>query len=185
MFLEDIAERLDQVRWTGTGFTARCPAHEDNTPSLNIRRGSTGVLIKCQVGCTFFQVVEAMGLRPIDFKYDTMFTSKSHNFTDKTAEMMKKLTVDTRVMPKTFEAVCDIALEPDLRVMSTAMMDYPEFINLEFDEAMKMSVIAFDGPIYVMVKDHLDRYGPDYGPETKAEIGRRLWHTWRTGKSGR
>jgi hypothetical protein len=39
---------LDQVRETANGWTASCPAHDDQTPSLSIREGTQGkVLLKC------------------------------------------------------------------------------------------------------------------------------------------
>lgn len=65
--LERVLDRLDDahVRTNGAGYTARCPAHEDRNNSLSITEGEDGrVLIKCFTGCTFDEVVAALGLKP-------------------------------------------------------------------------------------------------------------------------
>ena len=33
---------------TPRGFLVRCPAHNDNTPSLNIDQGDRGVVMQCR-----------------------------------------------------------------------------------------------------------------------------------------
>ena len=44
-------------------FTARCPAHDDRTPSLSVRAGTDGrVLLLCRAGCPTERVLEAIGL---------------------------------------------------------------------------------------------------------------------------
>ena len=184
MFIEDIPEHFDQVRWTANGFTALWPAHADRAPSLTVRRGSTGVLVKCQVGCSFFEVVAGAHLQPIDFKYGSQFSASSPDFMDKTLAVMQQLTVGSDKKPETFEEVCDLALEPPVEKLVEAMMAYPDFIGMSFEDAMKMSVIAFDGPIWVMCAEEMGKYGNDWG-DAREEIGRRLWFTWRTGKPGR
>jgi putative DNA primase/helicase len=46
----EIARTLGGKRY-GDGFLARCPAHEDRTPSLSIRDGKRAVLLTCFAGC--------------------------------------------------------------------------------------------------------------------------------------
>ena len=42
-------------------WIARCPGHDDHTPSLSIGVGADGrVLLHCQAGCTFDEVLAAM-----------------------------------------------------------------------------------------------------------------------------
>jgi hypothetical protein len=50
----------------GQGFMARCPAHDDHTPSLSIDPGITGVLLKCFAGCPTPTIVAALGLTMAD-----------------------------------------------------------------------------------------------------------------------
>lgn len=47
---EDLVGRLGG-RWHGSYGVARCPAHDDGSPSLSIRDGERAVLLKCHAGC--------------------------------------------------------------------------------------------------------------------------------------
>jgi hypothetical protein len=58
-----LVARLECVRKSGRGWTARCPAHEDLTASLSITSGDDGrVLIHCFAGCRAADVVAASGM---------------------------------------------------------------------------------------------------------------------------
>lgn len=62
-----VLDRLDGVKKNGTGFTARCPAHEDRENSLSLNTGDDGrALVKCFRGCDFERIVTALGLSPGD-----------------------------------------------------------------------------------------------------------------------
>lgn len=62
-----LLQRLDKVRKTGKGWTARCPAHEDKTASLSIAQGDDGrVLLHCFAGCSAIDVIGAIGLSVAD-----------------------------------------------------------------------------------------------------------------------
>ena len=56
--------RLQGVRKRGSSqWSARCPAHDDKSPSLSIRENPDGrVLLHCFGGCHTRNVVEALGL---------------------------------------------------------------------------------------------------------------------------
>jgi hypothetical protein len=65
MKAEIILERLDMVRKTGSNkWIARCPAHQDGTPSLSVTEVSNGerVLIHCHAGCGALDILESVGL---------------------------------------------------------------------------------------------------------------------------
>lgn len=50
-------------RQTGDGYAARCPSHEDRSPSLSIGTGDDGrVLVHCHTGCTHAAIVAALGI---------------------------------------------------------------------------------------------------------------------------
>ena len=50
----------------GDGYSCRCPAHDDNSPSLTITPKLGKVLLHCHAGCTFEQIVSALGLQKSD-----------------------------------------------------------------------------------------------------------------------
>jgi hypothetical protein len=59
-----ILARLAQVRKTTSGWSARCPAHDDQNPSLSITVGDDGrVLLHCHAGCSFDAVLNALGMQ--------------------------------------------------------------------------------------------------------------------------
>ena len=64
--IQDVLGRLDAVKRTGPSeWQARCPAHDDRTPSLSISDGRKGVVLHCHAGCDQKAVVGALG---VDFK---------------------------------------------------------------------------------------------------------------------
>jgi AAA domain len=63
-------DRLEGVvRNNGTTATARCPAHEDRSPSLSLRHIEGSVLLHCFAGCHAEDVLAALGLGLADL-YD-------------------------------------------------------------------------------------------------------------------
>ncbi|KFE34193.1 DUF7146 domain-containing protein [Thioclava atlantica] len=56
----DLTRRLGGA-WHGGYGTARCPAHEDRSPSLSLADGSAGrVLLKCHRGCSYAEIRSAL-----------------------------------------------------------------------------------------------------------------------------
>jgi len=64
MSAEALLSRLDGVRRTGRDrWLARCPAHEDRTPSLSVRELDDGrVLVHDHAGCKVEDILGAVGL---------------------------------------------------------------------------------------------------------------------------
>jgi len=65
MSAAQLLDRLEKVKQTGPGrWIARCPAHEDRSPSLSIRELDDGrVLLHCFGGCGALDVLDALGLQ--------------------------------------------------------------------------------------------------------------------------
>ena len=62
-----VLSRLDSVKRSGSGWTAKCPTHDDNTASLAIGEGDDGgVLLHCHAGCEFAAIVKSLGLAMAD-----------------------------------------------------------------------------------------------------------------------
>lgn len=64
MAVQDIINRLEHYREVHEGqWIARCPAHDDRSPSLGIKSLDDGrVLINCLAGCGAADVLDAVGL---------------------------------------------------------------------------------------------------------------------------
>ncbi len=62
-----VLDRVERVQAQSNGWTARCPAHPDNENSLSFCEGQDGrVLVRCHAGCTFAEIVAALGLEQRD-----------------------------------------------------------------------------------------------------------------------
>lgn len=60
---EIVLPKLDRVQKTADGFQSRCPAHEDNLPSLSLGYGTKHpVIFKCHAGCDPDDILKALGL---------------------------------------------------------------------------------------------------------------------------
>ena len=73
MSADALLSRLDKVRQTGPGrWLARCPGHEDKSPSLSIRElDDARLLLHCFGGCEVEQVLSALGL-----DFDALYPEK-------------------------------------------------------------------------------------------------------------
>lgn len=61
--VEQVLSRLKNVVVATRGWTALCPAHGDTMNSLSVAEGDDGrVLLKCFAGCSFEEVVAALGV---------------------------------------------------------------------------------------------------------------------------
>ncbi|MGE4131901.1 MAG: hypothetical protein AB7F86_09695 [Bdellovibrionales bacterium] len=61
--IETIASHLGGKR-SGSGFIAKCPAHDDHSPSLSLSDSHDGrILVKCHAGCSQEAVVDALKSR--------------------------------------------------------------------------------------------------------------------------
>jgi len=75
--VDRLLDRLPDARRNGEGFTARCPAHPDRTPSLSIAEGDDGrALVHCHAGCDHADVLAALDLGAEDLFPDRKSTDK-------------------------------------------------------------------------------------------------------------
>jgi len=59
--LEAFLGRLEDAKKIGGQYKARCPAHQDQHPSLTVREGHTWILLFCHTGCSAKQILDAVG----------------------------------------------------------------------------------------------------------------------------
>lgn len=69
--VEHILDRLERVRRSGRGWTARCPGPNhrrgDKSASLSVGEGNDGrALLHCFGGCSFAEIMGALGLEATD-----------------------------------------------------------------------------------------------------------------------
>ena len=71
MTAAEFLSSLDGVRARGAGkWSARCPAHADRSPSLSVREGDRGILLKCFAGCATEEICAAIGINVADLFFD-------------------------------------------------------------------------------------------------------------------
>ncbi len=65
--IDDLLAKFSKARKAGAGWVARCPAHDDTTPSLSISRSDDGRwLLYCHAGCELEAVLLAVNLETRD-----------------------------------------------------------------------------------------------------------------------
>ncbi len=86
----DTTEILESLhaRRSGSGWIARCPAHDDKAPSLSLKITETGRLLAyCHAGCTFDEIRQALGLT--GERFTSSENRKSSNRKDLTPEQIE------------------------------------------------------------------------------------------------
>jgi putative DNA primase/helicase len=63
---ETFAQLVRGTKRSGPGFTAHCPAHDDQHASLSFGDGVRGLVVKCHAGCRADAVAQSVGLRLSD-----------------------------------------------------------------------------------------------------------------------
>lgn len=85
----DFAELCDGVRSIGEGrYAARCPAHDDSSPSLSIKDGDTALLIHCYAGCEVADICAAVGIKIQELFDDNDFQPSRYPPKDKQLDEM-------------------------------------------------------------------------------------------------
>ena len=105
MTLSDLLQKLPNATKTATGWQARCPAHEDTSPSLSIGEGREGILLHCFAGCTTEAVCAALGIeaRELFFKSNGSQPARAvvatYDYTDESGKLLFQV---LRFDPKDF-----------------------------------------------------------------------------------
>ena len=76
MTAQDLLDRLEHVTGGKGKWMARCPAHQDHSPSLAINEAEDRVLIHCFAGCETVEVTAAIGLNVSDLFYKKLAGSE-------------------------------------------------------------------------------------------------------------
>ncbi len=101
--------RLDGVKTNGSfKWLARCPAHNDRSPSLAIKLVDDRILIHCFAGCSVHAVLDAVGLDMADLFPDRIANpgaskSKAQRFSP--YELFPLLIQEALILALAFDAV--------------------------------------------------------------------------------
>ena len=111
MQVTELLSRLQQVKKAGSGWSARCPAHEDQRSSLSISTGNDGrLLVHCHAGCSTEAVVGKIGLNLADLMPNINGNGRQHgngklkietqyDYADEAGELLYQV---CRMVPKDF-----------------------------------------------------------------------------------
>lgn len=106
MGVEVILNRLQGVVQTGKGWSAHCPAHDDQKRSLGVYVVDDGrIILKCYAGCTTRDVMSALGLKWSDVhgEYKRPDEGKTiaatYQYTDENGKLLYEV---VRFEPKSF-----------------------------------------------------------------------------------
>jgi hypothetical protein len=126
MQVEDFLSLLKGVRANGKGrWVARCPHHNDRSPSLAITKGDhVPILLHCFAGCDADQIVGAVGLELSDL----MPPRDPHFRDDQRTRIATPFTPEQAIMCLStestflFVAIADITRDKPLDALTKARM---------------------------------------------------------------
>lgn len=78
MTLDEFLPLLSGVRRQGSGYMAKCPAHDDNQQSLHISSNGTGLGLKCHAGCPNASIMAVL-----DLPWSALFNGAMQEKSDK------------------------------------------------------------------------------------------------------
>ena len=74
---EEIVQAL-KGRWNRGSGMCRCPAHEDDNPSLSVEQQNGRVLVHCHAGCPQDAVLDALAAQGLDIRHSNDVNSDGH-----------------------------------------------------------------------------------------------------------
>src|SRR5688572_14637741 len=98
----DSITRALKARRSGSCWMAKCPAHDDNNPSLSIREVDAKVLLHCHAGCTQREVIEALKARGVwqPSRVENPRIVATYDYTDEHGNLLYQI---VRYQPKDFK----------------------------------------------------------------------------------
>jgi hypothetical protein len=112
--VELVLSKLPDAKKAANGWSARCPAHDDERPSLSIAEGDDGkAVVNCHTGCTVDAICAAVGLRVAD-----LMPANGVNVNGKPRKPKKTaipLTSHAKLAGKTFATARDAIAELERR----------------------------------------------------------------------
>lgn len=122
--VQNVLDKLQKVKAYGSGWTAQCPAHADRSASLSVRIGKKGeAALHCFAGCTWPNIVAAVGLQPRD-----LYPPREGQSTSESGQSKKTLEATYRYVDASGDLVKEVRR---YRVRDTGAKD---FRQVRFDD---------------------------------------------------
>ena len=144
--LADLHGKLDKSKRTGDKLTARCPAHDDKTPSLSVKIGDNDcVILKCFAGCPTDAVLDALGwtMRDLFATDDAWRSHEARDIGDEKDAAKREASPLPRDTPGKvrlwIEALTDADLDAQLRILHL-IAEAPEWASLVL--ALRIAVVG-------------------------------------------
>src|SRR3989442_781567 len=101
MTVEMFLQQLSGVRRNGKEWIARCPAHDDRTPSLSVAERDGKILFHCHAGCSQEAVLAATGIEKRELFLETSERRivAEYDYRDERRELISQV---LRFEPKSF-----------------------------------------------------------------------------------
>lgn len=86
----DVEAALANVRKSGSGYSARCPSHDDRRNSLSLKRGDNGTaMLFCHAGCSYQDIMSAINLpEPVTGAKKPGVEEAVFDYTDENGEVL-------------------------------------------------------------------------------------------------
>jgi hypothetical protein len=140
MTIEDFLTRLDGVKRTGRGWQAKCPAHDDRSPSLSIREGELGVLLHCFAGCSLNTICEALGLMVRDLFYSNEQDSRAWRKASRAREADRRAREQAQ---RKRGLGIDVAREAEQLIRAASTIDISHWSDDVLDRALSRLASAY------------------------------------------
>lgn len=142
MTAHELLSLLDGVKSRGTGkWSARCPAHPDNNPSLSITQGEKCLLLRCWAGCELIAITEKVGVTVKDLFFDGLPDPRKRR---EAQQRRATAQVVQRVAEKTRGRKNDHLRHAEYLIQSARGMTIDEWTPAQLDKRLNRLADAYD-----------------------------------------
>lgn len=170
---EDVARKCEGAKRTGSGWCARCPAHDDKQASLSISDGRQATLVYCHAGCSTASILAKLNLTVAMLYYDFDPAGRQRGSVDLNLvlkEMKKQhqpplIDFGTALSDIMYDACVTNKMPQEVwaESMALASLEYPFLMSLDYLEAARYRSIIGDGPLFTFLRPFWEKLGrPDW-----------------------
>lgn len=144
-------------RWHGSYGAAKCPSHDDRSPSLTVREGEIAPLLYCQAGCGQAEVIDALkarglwtegeGARPREL-------SRRRESVDRDRRDRERRVANALAMWKASQPATDTLVDIYLRARGITVAPPP---SLRFAPSLRHGPTGLDMPAMIAAVQSADR----------------------------